>query len=118
MSSEAPTKTVSQVPSKSRALRSLLQLDLHHENILQSNDTWVMIDPQGIVGELEYEIGAFIRNPLFELLDQNNLEYLILYRFEGLSKLLHLNKQRSIDWSFIQAVLAACYTEENNNTRE
>ena len=38
----------------------LLHGDLHHENILQRNDEWVMIDPQGVVGELEFEIGAFI----------------------------------------------------------
>jgi len=91
----------------------LLHGDLHHENILQQNDAWVMIDPQGVIGELAYEVGAFIRNPLFELLDQNNLESLMLYRFERLNELLHLDKQRIIDWSFVQAVLAACYSEQD-----
>ena len=95
----------------------LLHGDLHHENILKLGDNWVMIDPQGIVGELEYEAGAFIRNPLFELLDQPNLEQLMLHRFERLSQFLNLDKQRTIDWSFVQAVLAACFTEENNNER-
>jgi streptomycin 6-kinase len=95
----------------------LLHGDLHHENILQCGDTWVMIDPQGVIGELEYEVGALIRNPLFELLDQLNLEQLILHRFERLSKLLNLDKRRIIDWSFVQAVLAACFTEENQNER-
>lgn len=113
----------------------LLHGDLHHENILKrkidnisgedkgrksdeaESEDWVMIDPQGIVGELEYEVGAFIRNPLFELLDQSNLEQLMLHRFERLSQLLNLDKQRIIDWSFVQAVLAACFTEENNNER-
>ncbi|MBV8660922.1 MAG: phosphotransferase [Candidatus Dependentiae bacterium] len=95
----------------------LLHGDLHHENILQHGDVWVMIDPQGIIGELEYEVGAFIRNPLFELLDQPNLEQLILYRFECLSQLLNLDKQRIIDWSFVQAVLAGCFTEENKNEK-
>ncbi len=87
--------------------------DLHHENILQRDDTWVMIDPQGFIGELACEIGAFIRNPIFTLLEQDNIESLLLYRFERLSQLLNLDKQRIIDWSFVQAVLGACYYEED-----
>ena len=106
----------------------LLHGDLHHENILQRKpdkaesqdkcgDAWVMIDPQGVVGELEFEVGAFIRNPLFELLDQPYLEQLILYRFNQLSQRLNLDRKRIIDWSFVQTVLAACFTEENKNDR-
>ena len=95
----------------------LLHGDLHHENILQSDDSWLMIDPQGVVAELEFEVGAFIRNPLFELLDQSNLEQLMLYRFERLSQLLNLDKQRMIDWCFVQTVLSACFCEENDNER-
>lgn len=126
----------------SQGKQYLLHGDLHHENILKrkidnisgedkgrkpdeaesdvsvvvyrtESEDWVMIDPQGVVGELEYEVGAFIRNPLFELLDQQNLEQLMLHRFERLSQLLNLDKQRIIDWSFVQAVLGACYYEED-----
>ncbi len=118
-----------------QGVQYLLHGDLHHENILKrkidnifgqdkgrkrdkaESENWVMIDPQGIVGELEYEVGAFIRNPLFQLLDQPNLEQLMLYRFERLSKLLHFDKQRMIDWSFVQAVLAACFAQQDQNER-
>ena len=48
-----------------QGVQYLLHGDLHHENILQSGDAWVMIDPQGVIGELEFEVGAFIRNPIF-----------------------------------------------------
>jgi len=89
--------------------------DLHHENILQSDDTWVMIDPQGFIGELEYEIGAFIRNPLFELLDHRDLHQLMIDRFNQLSLLLDVDKKRIIDWSFVQSVLAACYCQQNES---
>jgi len=91
----------------------LLHGDLHHENILKCDDAWVMIDPQAVVGELACEVGAFIRNPVFVLLEQGNVESILLYRFERLSQLLNLDKQRIIDWSFVQAVLAACYAEQD-----
>ncbi len=119
----------------------LLHGDLHHENILKrkidnisgedkgrkpdeaesdvsvvalaKSEDWVMIDPQGFIGELEYEVGAFIRNPLFELLDEPCLEQLLLYRFERLSQLLNLDKQRMIDWTFASTVLCACFTEQD-----
>lgn len=33
--------------------------DLHHDNILQNNDTWVVIDPKEVVSEPEFEMAAF-----------------------------------------------------------
>jgi len=41
----------------------LLHGDLHHYNILQHQSEWLAIDPKGIIGEREFEIGAFLRNP-------------------------------------------------------
>src|SRR5438874_1144919 len=42
----------------------LLHGDLQHYNILHdAKRGWLGIDPKGIVGELEYEIGASLRNP-------------------------------------------------------
>jgi len=42
----------------------LLHGDLHHYNVLfDSRRGWVAIDPKGVIGEIEYEIGAVLRNP-------------------------------------------------------
>ena len=42
----------------------LLHGDLQHYNVLLDKDRgWVAIDPKGVVGELEYEVGALLRNP-------------------------------------------------------
>ena len=42
----------------------LLHGDLQHDNVLfDSGRGWVAIDPKGVVGEVEYEIGAALRNP-------------------------------------------------------
>src|SRR5688572_30279789 len=48
----------------SQARVRLLHGDLHHDNILfDTNRGWVAIDPKGVVGEREYEVGAALRNP-------------------------------------------------------
>lgn len=41
----------------------LLHGDLHHYNILQRQSEWLAIDPKGIIGEREFEIGTFLKNP-------------------------------------------------------
>lgn len=89
----------------------VLHGDLHHENILQQDDSWVAIDPIGVVGELEYEFGAFIRNPVPELLQERNAEQIIMHRIDQFSNIFDCEKQRLIDWSFVQAVLVACWSE-------
>src|SRR5207244_1723119 len=44
--------------------RQLLHGDLHHYNVLfDARRGWLAIDPKGVVGELEYEVGAALRNP-------------------------------------------------------
>jgi streptomycin 6-kinase len=47
----------------------LLHGDLHHDNILQNGEDWLVIDPKGVIGESAYEVAAFIRNPIPELLN-------------------------------------------------
>ena len=39
--------------------------DLQHYNVLFDSDRgWLAIDPKGVIGEVEYEIGASLRNPV------------------------------------------------------
>ncbi|QQA44656.1 aminoglycoside phosphotransferase family protein [Pelagovum pacificum] len=37
--------------------------DLHHENILEGWDGWVVIDPKGLVGDPAFECANLFRNP-------------------------------------------------------
>ena len=100
-----------------QGIEYLLHGDLHHENIIQKGTDWVMIDPQGVIGELAYEVGAYIRNPIFSLSEQTNVEVLLWYRFEKLHQLLNIDQQRIIDWSLVQTVLAACYAEQDGDEK-
>lgn len=91
----------------------LLHGDLQHYNVLFDNKRgWVAIDPKGVIGELEYEIGALLRNPI-ELpeLVSANLEK----RLGVLTKRLNLDYERSVGWSFSQAVLSAIWEVEDGH---
>lgn len=88
----------------------LLHGDLHHHNILLSDQFgWLAIDPKGVIGEPAYEVGAYIRNPMPILLLQPDPALLIIRRLELFSQHLGCNKQRLTEWSYVQAVLAACW---------
>lgn len=74
----------------------------------------VMIDPQGVIGELCYEMSAFLYNPVVTLLEHDDLVGVITHRFDRLEQELGFDRQRMIEWSFVRSVLAACYYEEDN----
>lgn len=94
----------------------LLHGDLHHYNVLfDSSRGWVAIDPKGVVGELEYELGASIRNP-FELPDFYASRTLVERRLKQLTVALGLDYDRALRWAFAQAVLSAIWSVEDGFT--
>ena|SRR2546425_769372 len=91
----------------------LLHGDVQHYNVLSdSSRGWLAIDPKGVVGELEYELGAILRNPYErrELLSEPST---IEKRIRRLSSSLHLDASRILAWAFAQAVLSAIWAFED-----
>ncbi|AVP87480.1 streptomycin-6-phosphotransferase [Candidatus Phycorickettsia trachydisci] len=94
----------------------LLHGDLHHDNLLQNEQgEWIAIDPKGVVGEVAYEVGAFIRNPMPELLKYNASD-IINRRIKLFSEHLGIDEERIRKWSYVQSVLAACFAIEDNQS--
>jgi streptomycin 6-kinase len=91
----------------------LLHGDLHHDNILQNGDDWLVIDPKGVIGEATYEVAAFIRNPIPELLTHADAPHIIHNRVTRFAEALELPSQRILDWCFVQAVLAWVWALED-----
>lgn len=99
--------------ASSQRTTMLLHGDLQHYNVLFDNERgWVAIDPKGVVGELEYEIGAILRNPV-ELPEFYINPRIINRRLQTLTELLHLDHSRTLNWSFAQAVLSAIWDVED-----
>ena len=94
----------------------LLHGDLQHYNVLfDSKRGWVAIDPKGVVGEVEYECGAILRNPV-ELPDLFTSTATVEQRLNRLAKRLNLNSDRALTWSFAQSVLSAIWDVEDGYT--
>lgn len=91
----------------------LLHGDLQHSNVLlDKHRGWVAIDPKGIVGEVEYEIGAAMRNPV-ELPDLFTNPAIITSRLDRYCSVLRLDRTRTLAWSFSQSVLSAIWYIED-----
>ena len=94
----------------------LLHGDLHHENILLDAERgWLAIDPKGVIGELEFELGAWLRNPAGhpELFAGRGA---VEDRLEQLGALLPIDQSRTLAWAFAQGVLSAIWTVEDEGT--
>ena len=93
----------------------LLHGDLQHYNVLfDSNRGWLAIDPKGVFGELEYEVGAMMRNPV-ECPDLFLSSQTIERRLEQLATRLNLDRERALRWTFAQAVLSAIWEIEDGH---
>lgn len=78
----------------------LLHGDLHHNNILQNGDDWVVIDPKGVIGSPINEIWAFIIDI------ERDVPFIARY--------FDFKMQDVLDWYFIHIVLAICWNLEDN----
>lgn len=95
----------------------VLHGDLHYDNILlYENNDWIAIDPKGVVGDPAYEVGPFMCNPMPEILDQKDIALIIARRLELFSHHLSIPVQRLKDWSFVHAMLAACWSAQEGNS--
>ena len=91
----------------------LLHGDLQHYNILfDAVRGWTAIDPKGVVGEIEYEIGASLRNP-WEKPEMFACPKAIERRLKLYEKRLKLDFKRALGWGFAQAVLSAIWSVED-----
>ena len=104
--------------ASSQGRTMLLHGDLQHYNVLFDRERgWTAIDPKGVVGELEYEAGALLRNPIGQpelFTNRGTIER----RLEILTALLPLDRSRVLQWSFAQAVLSAIWDMEDGNRVE
>jgi streptomycin 6-kinase len=91
----------------------LLHGDLQHYNVLFDNKRgWTAIDPKGVIGELEYELGALLRNPV-ELPEVFANPVTINRRLETLTTALNLDHSRALRWSYAHSILSAIWDIED-----
>ena len=99
--------------SRSQTNQKLLHGDLHHYNVLFDRERgWLAVDLKGVVGEIEYEIGAALRNPVERpelFADTATVER----RLTSFASKLGIDADRALRWTFAQAVLAVIWKLED-----
>jgi streptomycin 6-kinase len=92
----------------------LLHGDLHHENILSAQrDSFLAIDPKGIIGDIGFEISVFLNNPRSWLLKHPNRAEILKKRLEMFAQNFEIEPQKLRKWAYAEAVLAAWWTFED-----
>jgi len=100
----------------SQGATRLLHGDLHHYNVLSDRRRgWLAIDPKGLVGEVEYEVGAVIRNPI-DNPDLFTSPETVERRLRSFGRKVDLDIDRALRWAFAQAVLSAIWGVEDGFT--
>ena len=94
----------------------LVHGDLQHYNVLyDSRHGWTAIDPKGVLAEIEYELGAALRNPV-EMPELYTRVDTVQRRVEQFSAELQVNAERVIGWAYAQVVLSAIWTIEDGGS--
>jgi streptomycin 6-kinase len=92
----------------------LLHGDLHHFNILSVEADgglgWRAIDPFGVVGERDVEVGAFMKNPDLALPFTPEQARKLARRLDVFNEELGLDLQRLTAWSSVYAAVSAWWT--------
>ncbi len=78
---------------------------------MAEREPWLAVDPKGMIGEAEYEAGAFLRN---RLLTEDNPERILERQTDQLVEELGFDRERILGWSLAQAVLAAWWNFEDS----
>lgn len=90
----------------------LLHGDLHHENVLWDRRRgWLAIDPHALIGDPAYELATLLYNPLSLGPDVADLA---VPRCEGLARASGIEQERIRAWGFVQAVLSAVWSLDEN----
>jgi streptomycin 6-kinase len=101
----------------SQAAPVLLHGDLHHDNILSAERApWLAIDPKGVIGEPAYEVGAWLRNWLPDLLERPDPARTMARRVDQLAEALGVDRARIRGWGLAQAVLSVWWCIEDGGS--
>ena len=108
-----PKKTVEIVEGLVQELFSeerpqvLLHGDFHHFNILLSERGWLVIDPKGIAGPAEYEVGPLLLNPWDKMPDETEAIRRTQRRITILAERLGFDRQRLWAWAVCHSLLSS-----------
>jgi len=94
----------------------LMHGDFHHYNILSSGESWVIIDPKGVIGPRGYECGPFLVNPWGDFSQHPDADKITMRRIAILSEYLGLEREQILHWGICHSLLSAWWDLADDNT--
>jgi streptomycin 6-kinase len=92
-------KFKNELVKKDSGRKVLLHGDLHQENILSNGNSWVVIDPKGVIGDPIHEIWACVEDPIYDL--------------KFLASYFGYSLQDIVEWYYVHLILASCWQAED-----
>lgn len=98
----------------------LLHGDFHHENILSNgSETFLVIDPKGLIGDPRYDIAVFLNNHRDWLRSEPQLRSALGHAVNRFADEFGFSSSSIREWAFAQKVLGAYWTcAEGHSWRE
>ena len=94
----------------------LLHGDFHHENILSATrESFLAIDPKGIVGDIGFDISVFLLNHAKWLENEPNFLEKLNEAINKFSESFNLTPVNLRKWVYTFSVLSALWTFEENS---
>jgi streptomycin 6-kinase len=94
----------------------LLHGDFHHYNILLSERGWLVIDPKGVAGPAEYEVGPLLINPYDRIPGEQEAIHRTERRIAILSEKLGFEPKRMRAWAICHSVLSSFWDMQEDGT--
>lgn len=95
----------------------LLHGDFHHTNILSHGETYVAIDPKGVIGDIKYDIGVFLNNHYGWIKHLPDTRRQLANAVDKFAASFDESPQAVREWAFAQKILGAFWTMTENDPR-
>lgn len=95
----------------------LLHWDLHYDNILAGQrEPWLAIDPEPLAGDPGFELLPALDNRWDEVVATGDVARAVLRRFDLLTEVLGLDRQRATSWTLGRVLQNALWDIEDGET--
>lgn len=95
----------------------LLHWDLHYDNILAGlREPWLAIDPEPLAGDPGFELLPALDNRWDEVVATGDVARAVLRRFDLLTEVLGLDRQRATGWTLGRVLQNALWDIEDGET--
>ncbi|MFD8747008.1 aminoglycoside phosphotransferase family protein [Streptomyces sp. NPDC059616] len=95
----------------------LLHWDLHYDNVLAGErEPWLAIDPEPLAGDPGFDLMPAMHNRWDEIVATGDVPRAVLRRFDRLSEVLGLDRQRAIGWTLGRVLQNALWDIEDGKT--